>query len=79
MAEAEEQKRWLDFQKLKTETPVPLVLEELGLLDRMTEKNGNMVGVCPLHEGGQNKQSFSIQFGGARVSVLCLQEERELA
>jgi len=58
MEEKREEKRLVDFKKIKEEVGFGLVLEKLGLLDGMTRKGDEFVGFCPLHEGEKKKPSF---------------------
>jgi len=58
MEEKREEKRLVDFKKIKEEVGFGLVLEKLGLLDGMERKGDEFVGFCPLHEGEKKKASF---------------------
>jgi DNA primase len=50
--------KWVDFQKLKEQISMEMILEHYGLLDELTRKGDKLTGKCPLHEGS-NPNQFS--------------------
>ena len=53
-----EEKRLVDFKKIKEEVGFGLVLNKLGLLDEMKLDGDEFVGFCPLHRGEKKKPTF---------------------
>jgi len=53
-----EEKRLVDFKKIKEEVGFGLVLNKLGLLDEMKLEGDEFVGFCPLHRGEKKKPTF---------------------
>lgn len=43
--------QWVDYKKIKTEVRIENLLKHYDLLGGLTEKNGNLVGKCPIHKG----------------------------
>ncbi len=58
MEEKREEKRLVDFKKIKEEVGFGLVLNKLGLLDEMKLDGDEFVGFCPLHRGEKKKPTF---------------------
>ena len=50
---------WVDFQKLKEEISMEMILEHYGFLDELKVKGDRAMGKCPLH-GGSNLNQFSV-------------------
>jgi len=53
-----EEKRMVDFKKIKEEVGFALVLDKLELLGGMTLEGDEFVGFCPLHKGEKKKPTF---------------------
>lgn len=53
--------KWVDFQKLKQEVTMEMILDHYGFLAELKVKGDRAVGKCPLHEGS-NPNQFSVSF-----------------
>jgi len=53
-----EEKRLVDFKKIKEEVGFALVLDKLELLGGMTLEGDEFVGFCPFHKGEKKKPTF---------------------
>jgi len=53
-----EEKRMVDFKKIKEEVGFALVLDKLGMLEGMTLEGDEFVGFCPFHKGEKKKPTF---------------------
>src|SRR3989442_1518828 len=43
--------QWVSFQTIKEQVSMEQVLEHYDLLDTLTRKKRNLVGLCPIHKG----------------------------
>ena len=51
-------KPWVDFQKVKAEVSMEMILDHYGLLTELKRKGDKVTGKCPLHQGS-NPTQFS--------------------
>ena len=49
----------IDYEKIKRELPIKVVLTKYGLLRDLKQRGSQLYGACPLH-GGDNPQAFSV-------------------
>ena len=50
--------KWVDFQKVKEEVSLEMILDHYGILNELKRKGDKLTGKCPLHEGS-NPNQFS--------------------
>lgn len=51
--------KWVDFQKLKEQVSMEMILDHYGILDDLKRKGDKLTGKCPLHQGS-NPNQFSV-------------------
>lgn len=51
--------KWVDFQKVKEQVSIGMILEQYRILDEFKRKEDKLTGKCPLHEGSNSSQ-FSV-------------------
>lgn len=52
-------KNWVDYKEIKAKVTMQMVLEHYGHWDKMKKSGQNLVSVCPIHQGTNNRQ-FSV-------------------
>jgi DNA primase len=52
-------KNWVDFNEIKENVSMEMVLNHYGLVDKLKKSGKNLVGCCPIHKGSNNRQ-FSV-------------------